>query len=157
MYYVYLPEESSRSNKEKPPDRLFYLANENKNDLENNKEVPSRSNKNKWGEVIEEEMKSLYINHERVLVKLPKGKEIYRSKENVTQMEILCNTMHDMSQKFGTHYDETFAPVVKHITISGFLTAAVYKRMHGKYIDIKQHFSIGDLHEDIYMKMPEEY
>ncbi|GFU28246.1 cysteine-rich protein 2-binding protein [Nephila pilipes] len=66
---------SSRSNKGKPPDRLGYLAHENKKDPENYKEVLSRNDKNKWLEAIEEEMKSLYNNHTWDLVKFPKGKK----------------------------------------------------------------------------------
>ncbi|GFS75255.1 retrovirus-related Pol polyprotein from transposon TNT 1-94 [Nephila pilipes] len=42
------------------------------------------------------------------------------------------------NQKFGTDYDETVAPVVKHI-------------------DMKTEFLHGNLHEDIYMKQPEGY
>ncbi|GFT70260.1 hypothetical protein NPIL_278001 [Nephila pilipes] len=72
---IVLPKRSSRSNKEKSPDRFGYPANENKNDPENYKEVLSRSDENKWLEVIEEEMKSLYNNHTWDLVKLPKGKK----------------------------------------------------------------------------------
>ncbi|GFT14470.1 retrovirus-related Pol polyprotein from transposon TNT 1-94 [Nephila pilipes] len=61
---IVLPRRFSRSNKGKPPDRLGYLANENKNDPENYKEALSRSEKNKLIETIEGEMrKSLYNNH----------------------------------------------------------------------------------------------
>ncbi|GFU47248.1 retrovirus-related Pol polyprotein from transposon TNT 1-94 [Nephila pilipes] len=61
------------------------------------------------------------------------------------------------NQNFGTDYDETFAPVVKHTTIRAFLTAEVYKRMCVKHMDIKTAFLHGDLYEDIYMKHPEGY
>ncbi|GFU35973.1 hypothetical protein NPIL_360491 [Nephila pilipes] len=46
---------SSRWNKEKPPDRLGYLANENKNDPGYYKEI-RHCDKNNW---LEEDMKSL--------------------------------------------------------------------------------------------------
>ncbi|GFU59420.1 retrotransposon ty1-copia subclass [Nephila pilipes] len=54
-----------------------------------------------------------------------------------------------LNQKFGKDYDETFDPVVKHTTTRAFLTAAVYKSMHVKHVDIKRAFLLGDLREDI--------
>lgn len=41
------------------------------------------------------------------------------------------------NQKFGTDYDETFAPAVKQTTIRAFLTTTVQKNIHVKNIDIK--------------------
>ncbi|GFU05603.1 hypothetical protein NPIL_6731 [Nephila pilipes] len=46
-----LPKRSSRSNKGKPLERLYYLANENKNNPENYKEALSRIDKYKWKKI----------------------------------------------------------------------------------------------------------
>ncbi|GFT80207.1 copia protein [Nephila pilipes] len=53
----------SRTNKGKTPDRLGYVANENKNDPENYKKALRLSDKNKRLEAKEEEMKSIYNIH----------------------------------------------------------------------------------------------
>lgn len=60
-------------------------------------------------------------------------------------------------QRFGTDFDETFAPVVKHTTIRAFLAAAAYKNMKVHHVEIKTAFLHGKLKEEIYMKQPEGF
>ncbi|GFT11059.1 retrovirus-related Pol polyprotein from transposon TNT 1-94 [Nephila pilipes] len=111
-------------------------------------------------------MKSLYNNPTWDLVKLPKGNKPISCKWTFKRkLDQDGNTMQNKArlvarrynQKFGNDYDKIFAPVVKHSTVRAFLIAAVYKKIHVKFIEIKIAFLHGDLQENIYMIQPEGY
>jgi len=54
----------------------------------------------------------------------------------------------------GEDYHETFAPVAKLVTIRTLLTLAATKGWGLHQMDVYNAFLHGDLHEDIYMKLP---
>ncbi|GBN11147.1 Retrovirus-related Pol polyprotein from transposon TNT 1-94 [Araneus ventricosus] len=122
--------------------------------------------KQKWIESTKEEMKSLQKNETWKLVTPPSGKKVigcrwtfkakYDSKGNIERYKARL-VAQGFSQKFGTDYDETFAPVVTYTTIRTFLAAAAYKNLNVTHVDIKTAFLHGNLEDEVYMSQPEGY
>ncbi|XP_071740362.1 uncharacterized protein [Rutidosis leptorrhynchoides] len=61
------------------------------------------------------------------------------------------------SQKEEIDYDETFTHVIKHVTLRCIITLAVQNDWPLFQFDVNNAFLYGDLHEEIYMKLPEGY
>ncbi|GBN50528.1 Retrovirus-related Pol polyprotein from transposon TNT 1-94 [Araneus ventricosus] len=80
----------------------------------------------------------------------------YDSKGNIERYKARL-VAQGFSQKFGTDYDETFAPVVAYTTIRTFLAAAAYKNLNVTHVDIKTALLHGNLEDEVYMSQPEGY
>ncbi|GBO07412.1 Retrovirus-related Pol polyprotein from transposon TNT 1-94 [Araneus ventricosus] len=131
---------SERKTKGIPPERFAFFANpERIKEPKSWNDVLKMENpyeKQKWIESTKEEMKSLQKNETWKLVTPPSGKKVigcrwtfkakYDSKGNIERYKARL-VAQGFSQKFGTDYDETFAPVVTYTTIRTFLAAAAYK------------------------------
>ncbi len=61
------------------------------------------------------------------------------------------------TQTFRVDYNETFAPVVKFVSISCVLALAAIEDMEIHQMDIKIAFLNGDLEEEIYMEQPKGF
>lgn len=149
------PRKSEISNREVPNDRFVYLAKMNRtiepkdwNDLE---QIKNLQDKARWLEAT---------------VDPPLGKRVigckwifttkYNSKCEVEKYkaQLLAKGFY---KKFGTDYDEIFAPVVTYTTLRSFLAYTPYKNLYENHIDIKTAFLHGNLDEDVYMSQPDRH
>ena len=58
------------------------------------------------------------------------------------------------TQKEGIDFKETFSPVARHTTFKMLLSLGAVEHFKYRHVDIKTAFLYGDLHEEVYMKMP---
>lgn len=124
------------------------------------------TNKEKWLQSMEEEMKSLKENETYDLVKLPDGKRALKNKwvfklkseENNPnpryKARIVVKGCH---QKKGIDFEEIFSPVVKMTSIRAILGLAAKLDLEIEQLDVKTAFLHGDLEEEIYMEQPEGF
>nr|KYP34077.1 Retrovirus-related Pol polyprotein from transposon TNT 1-94 [Cajanus cajan] len=117
----------------------------------------------KWRLAMQQEIYALETNGTWSLETLPDGKKplgckwVYKIKHNSdgtierykARLVILGN-----HQKEGVDYTETFAPVVKMVTVRLVLAVAATKKWELHQMDVHNAFLHGDLHEDVYMKLP---
>lgn len=117
----------------------------------------------KWRLAMQQELQALEGNGTWSLQPLPDGKKslgckwVYKIKHNSdgtierykARLVILGN-----HQKEGIDYTETFAPVVKMVTVRLVLAIAAAKKWEIHQMDVHNAFLHGDLHEDVYMKLP---
>lgn len=57
-------------------------------------------------------------------------------------------------QEYGPDYDETFAPVAKITTVRTILAIVTSQSWQLHQLDVKNTFLIGDLKDEVYMKLP---
>ena len=161
---------SERSNKRVPPNRymaITKLAATNKEDPRNRKETLSGINKEEWKKAMDEEINSLLSNKTWDIVPAPEGRDIvtckwiFKTKRNeqgkVTRYKARLGAR-GFSPKYGTDYDEVFAPVVRQTTFKLLLTIAGSKEgLIIKHYDAKTAFLNGELDQVIFMRQPDGY
>ena len=113
---------------------------------------------------VQDEMKSLYENHNYDLVKLPKGKRalknkwvfILKTEENSSQPRYKAwLVVKGYSRAEG--FDEIFSPIMKKSSIQIFHWLAVNMDLKVKQLDVKIVLLHGDLGEEIYMEQPDGF
>jgi len=120
----------------------------------------------KWNDAMKKEMESLTENEVWNLVKLPYGKKainckwVYKLKED-------CNgkiyeykarlVAQGYCQKYGTDYNEVFAPVIRFESIRTVVSMAVRQRLILHQVDVSSAFLNGELREELYMTQPEGF
>lgn len=119
--------------------------------------------KDKWIEAMNEEIKCLNDNNTWNLVNLPESKHavgskwVFKRKLNENNQVVSYKARlvaQGFSQKFGTDYDEVFAPVIRPSTFRLLLAVSAKRKYIVKQFDIKSAFLNGELQEEIYLKQP---
>ncbi|KAJ3704139.1 hypothetical protein LUZ61_007844 [Rhynchospora tenuis] len=117
----------------------------------------------KWREAMQTEINALERNNTWTIEDLPLGKKaigckwVYRIKYHSdctierykARLVVLGNR-----QVEGVDFKETFAPVAKLVSVRTFLAVAVAKGWQLHQMDVHNAFLHGDLHEEVYMRLP---
>lgn len=119
-----------------------------------------------WKAAMDEEMMSHRQNSTWTVGALPEGRKAVGSKwlfkrkldehGRVTRYKARL-VAQGFSQKFGTDYDQVFAPVAKQVTFRTLLTTATRRQFLVKHVDIKTVYLYGTLTEPVYMRQPKGY
>lgn len=108
----------------------------------------------------------MFENESWKLVELPQGRKVIGCTWKYKIKKDACGKIQRykarlvaqvFSQKFGTDYDEVFAPVAKQTTFKIMLAVAYAKKLKIKHLDVKTAFLYGELEEPIYMKQPQGF
>jgi transposase InsO family protein len=159
---------SERQTKGQPPDRFKPQATivRDHEEPKNRTEALSGVDKHDWIRAMNEEMKALTENSTWVLTTLPEGRKtigckwVFKRKKNANTGLIKYKARlvaQGFSQKYGTDYDEVFAPVVRATTLRLLLAIATQRKLKIHHFDAKTAFLNGELKETIYMKQPEGF
>ncbi|KAL4566379.1 hypothetical protein LXL04_030494 [Taraxacum kok-saghyz] len=110
-----------------------------------------------------EELAALYQTHTWDLVTLPPGKHmigcrwVYKIKtksDGSVERYKARLVAKGYSQKYGMDYEETFTPVAKMTTVRILIAVSSIRQWKIYQMDVKNAFSNGDLHEEVYMSPP---
>lgn len=159
---------SDRKNKGVPPQRYEETAKlaMELQDPRNFQEAMSRMDRDKWKAAMDDEINSLNINNTWELTELtddrkPIGcKWVFKIKQDAIGNPSRYKARlvaQGFSQKYGTDYDEVFAPVIRPTTFRTLLVIAGRENLIVKHVDAKTAFLNGELNEIIYMKQPIGY
>ena len=120
----------------------------------------------KWVHAMQQELQALIANNTWVLVDLPAHKKpignkwVYKTKfhaDGTIERHKARLVAKGYNQKYGIDYAETFSPVIKMATIRSILTIATHHKWKIFQLDVNNAFLHGDLHEEIYMKVPDGF
>lgn len=154
---------SMRNNRGQLPKRYACTVESDEQEPNNLKEALTNKHNNQWQKAMLEELESMKLNDIWDLVDLPAGRRpvgckwVYKLKRdndgNISRFKARL-VAKGFSQRFGTDYDEVFAPVVRQTTFRTLMSVAAKRKMTVKQYDVKTAFLHGNLEEEIFMKQP---
>ncbi|XP_074300694.1 uncharacterized protein LOC141631996 [Silene latifolia] len=116
-----------------------------------------------WCRAMQEEIDALEHNGTWELTDLPPDKKAigccwvykikYKSNGSIERLKARL-VVFGNHQIEGLDYGETFAPIVKMVTIRTFLAVAAIKKWELHQMNVHNAFLHGDLNEEVYMKLP---
>lgn len=119
---------------------------------------------NNWIEAMTKELAALSSNNTWDIVPLPSGKKpigckwVFKIKQKADgsieryKARLVAK---GYNQKYGVDYQETFIPVVKMSTVRTLIAIAAHRGWSLFQLDVNNAFLHGDLHEEVYMAIPE--
>lgn len=119
--------------------------------------------KEDWQNAMKEELQSLLDNQTWEMVPLPAGRKTvgckwtYKKKQDESGNTVRYKARlvaQGFTQKYGTDYDEVFAPVARQTTLRAILTIASRDNMLVQHMDIKTAYLYAELQEKVYMRSP---
>ncbi|XP_075097867.1 uncharacterized protein LOC142175187 [Nicotiana tabacum] len=120
----------------------------------------------KWVGTIKSENDTLEDNHTWAVVTLHTGRKsigykwVYRIKYKafgeIDRFKARL-VAEDYSQREGINYQETFSSIVKMVTVRTILSIDVVQYWHIHQMDVSNAFLQGDLHDEIYMNLPQDF
>jgi hypothetical protein len=119
-----------------------------------------------WQTAMAEELAALELNKTWTIEPLPAGKHpiscrwLYKIKfrpDGSIDRYKARLVARGFTQQAGIDFIDTFSPVAKLTTVRVLLTIAAQNRWHLLQLDINNAFLNGDLHEEVYMKLPLGY
>ncbi|OMO49485.1 Reverse transcriptase, RNA-dependent DNA polymerase [Corchorus capsularis] len=119
-----------------------------------------------WRDAMEKEISALEANHTWTLTSLPPVKRaidskwIYKVKFNpdgTVERYKARLVAKGYTQIEGVDFHETFAPVAKLVTIQCLLAVASVRNWELHQLDVNNAFLHGDLEEEVYMKIPQDF
>ena len=127
------------------------------------KEAMNSTEAEEWLAAMENELNAIERNNTWIVTDLPQGRKpigcrwVFKTKRNehgnvIEQKARLV--AQGFSQKFGTDFDEVFAPVARGTTFRTLLSVAGNRHYRVEHWDVKAAFLNGELKEEIFMKQP---
>ncbi|GJX98097.1 retrotransposon protein, putative, ty1-copia subclass [Tanacetum coccineum] len=120
----------------------------------------------RWIDAMNKELKALEENKTWTLTLLPPNKKavgykwVYKIKfhsDGTMERYKARLVAQGFTRQEGIDYTETFAPVAKMVTVKTLLVVAIHKNWHITQLDINNAFLHGDLHEEVYISLPQGY